>query len=136
MIEFSALSLGAFNRLDRARWGRLVAEDPEYRRVARWTTFPVRIEADTDHVDIVAGPDGLSFDAGASDGHADPIILSGSAEAWDAFLQLRPLPPNHSILGMERRRDDFRIIGDRHQLLRNLRPLVIILDLMRLAIER
>lgn len=133
MDAASDLSVGSFSRLDRARWRQLVAGDLEYRIAARWTTFSLRLEAGTDVIDVAVQPIGLSFDVGTLEDGADSIVLSGSPAAWDAFLRPLPTPPNHSILGMERRRDDFRITSDRHQLLRNLRPLTIALGLMRLA---
>jgi hypothetical protein len=58
------------------------------------------------------------------------VTLTGSADAWTAYLTAIPQPPNHHILAMQRRRQDFFIDG-RHALLENLRVLNRVLELMR-----
>lgn len=108
----------------------MVAGDPEYRLAARWTDCALHLNDGCTTIETRLGPDGLFAASGTSE---DAIKLSGSDAAWEDFLEATPLPPNHSILGMERRRTDFKILGDRHTFLRNLRPLSLALDLLRTA---
>lgn len=109
-------------------WLNVVGDDEEFRLISRWTAVALRL----------AGPD---FDRTyyvnrstitVQDGPAEvPLVtFTGSADAWGSYLIEVPRPPNHHILAMQRRRDDFFIDG-REALLQNLRVLTRILDLLR-----
>ena len=118
-----------------ARWADLVTRDAEYRTAARWTALHLRLESGEDSADLYLGPSGISPSQPDTRAPFDTVLLAGSPAAWKDFLTACPLPPNHSILGMERRREDFQIIANRHHLVRNLRALTIALDLMRTALN-
>lgn len=111
-------------------WLSLVAEDTEFRLNSRWTNVALRLIGEdfdrTYHIDHSA--------IGVHrPGTPAPIVtLTGSADAWTSYLSPIPRPPNHHILGMQRRRPDFTIDG-RHALLVNLRVLNRVMDLLRTA---
>ncbi|MDV3127342.1 hypothetical protein M1247_20625 [Mycobacterium sp. 21AC1] len=117
-----------------ADWLAAVEGDAEFRLISRWTEVALRLVGQDfdrsyriDHATI-----------GVQDGGAaiPTVTLTGSAAAWDSYLEPVPRPPAHHILAMQRRRSDFSIDG-RHALLQNLNVLNRVLDLMRtVAVDR
>lgn len=116
-------------------WIARVNADREFQLVSRWTdvqfqlvcenvVHPFRITSATLGVD--ASGVSTSADAGA-----EVVSLEGSASAWEQFLKPVPESPNHHVLGMDRRRDDFSIAHGRHFFIRHLRVMTIALNLMR-----
>jgi hypothetical protein len=112
-----------------ADWLALVGRDTEFQLISRWTRVSLRM--------IGAGFDRIyrieRSAIGVAHGQESPTVtLTGSADAWAAFLSATPQPPNHHILAMQRRREDFSIDG-RHTLLQHLRVLNRVLDLLRVV---
>jgi hypothetical protein len=124
-----------FNPAVMEAWILRVNADREFQLVSRWTDM---------HFQLVCGnvtrlfritPGKLSAASQAAtasvDTGAEFISLEGSESAWAAFLKPVPESPNHHILGMDRRRDDFSIAQGRHFFIRHLRVMTIALNLMR-----
>jgi hypothetical protein len=110
-------------------WLALVGRDTEFQLISRWTRVSLRLIGAgfdrTYHIERSA--------IGVAQGQESPMVtLTGSADAWAAFLSATPQPPNHHILAMQRRRADFSVDG-RHALLQHLRVLNRVLELLRMV---
>jgi hypothetical protein len=111
-------------------WLAAVGDDAEFRLVSRWTDVSLRmIGHDFDRTYRI---DHSTIGVVNDDRDEEAVTLTGSADAWASFLCAIPQPPNHHILAMQRRRDDFTIDG-RQPLLQNLRALNRALDLLRVV---
>lgn len=111
-------------------WLAVVGDDTEFRLVSRWTDVSLRmIGQDFDRTYRI---NQSTIDVANSECDEEAVTLTGSADAWASYLCAVPQPPNHHILAMQRRRDDFSIDG-RQALLQNLRVLSRALDLLRVA---
>ena len=133
MVDWPFLPAALCDRVEPARWQRLVQDSVEFRLAARFSKFNLRLDIDDQASAVRVSESGIEFVADSAGSLSDLVHLTGSGCAWDAFLKQVPSPPNHSILAMDRRRADFQIIGKREHLVRNLRPLVLIMDMMRTA---
>ncbi len=114
--------------LDEGDWLTRATEDAEARLAGRWTRLSFAIVCDgEEHV--------YAYDTGRLsrfNGVAE-VVFDGSHAAWEAFLQPVPEAPNHHILGMERRRDDFAVRHGREAFVRHLRLLTRLLEVARLS---
>ncbi len=116
------------DQTQQAAWLARVNADPEFIQAGRWTDFTFGLASEEQTR--------LAYRIRASVLEAEPaaeapVTLRGSHAAWADFLQAVPRPPNHHILGMDRRRDDFAVEGDRNAMIRHLRVLSRALELMR-----
>ncbi|CKH63343.1 hypothetical protein [Mycolicibacterium smegmatis] len=110
------------------QWLAVVSDDAEFRLISRWTDVVLRLtDGRVDRSYRICGSTIAVADAGES---APAVTLTGSPEAWTAFLTATPEPQAHHILAMQRRREDFSIDG-KTALLQNLNVLNRVMELMR-----
>lgn len=116
--------------IDEAGWFQAVEQDPEALLIGRWSRFELQLDTEDASNTYV-------YSLGRFSGGIDPdrgqgrIVLVGSYEAWSALLAAVPVPPNHHPLGMERRRNDFRVAGDRQVFIRHLRLVTRMIEIAR-----
>lgn len=110
-------------------WLARVNAEAEFRLISRWTNIEVTLVRDQDARSYRIHE--AVFDIADADSHAPEVVLTGSAAAWADFLA--PVPPRHShhVLAMDRRRDDFSVTRGRDELIRHLRVIDVVLQLMR-----
>jgi hypothetical protein len=124
-----------FNPIMMETWVLRVNADREFQLVSRWTDLQFQLVCGnlTHLFQLTPGKlSAASYAATASvDIGAEFVSLEGSESAWAAFLKPVPESPNHHVLGMDRRRDDFSIAQGRHFFIRHLRVMTIALNLMR-----
>jgi len=113
-----------------ADWLTAVGEDPEFRLISRWTRVSLRLIGENFDRTYRIDHSTIAVDDERAPAHT--VTLTGSSDAWTSYLSPVPRPPNHHILAMQRRRNDFSIDG-RHALIQHLRVLNRVLDLMRTA---
>jgi hypothetical protein len=113
-----------------ADWLAMVGDDTEFQIISRWTDVALRlVSANVDRTYVIRhGAIGVL----EGSARAQLVTLTGSANAWASYLSPMPPPPDHHILSMARRRDDFAIDG-RHTMIQHLRVLNRVLELMRAA---
>jgi len=120
----------ALSTSHRASWLARVNADREFALISRWThvQFALRCGADTYRFKIT--PQRIeAIDAFAPD--MPSFALHGTSAAWEDFSAPMPASPNHHVLGMDRRRDDFSIAEGRHHFIQHLRVMTVALALMR-----
>ena len=118
--------------IDVTGWSANLLADPEFRLIARWSHFALRLVAGADALDLRVSPGGLSLvRTPAPSTDDETIVLEGSDAAWRAFLAPEPVAPDHSVLGMDRRRDDFTIAQGRETMIRNLRTFALVMTVLR-----
>jgi hypothetical protein len=119
-----------FDPAARDAWIRRVNADREFQLVSRWNALHFQLGCDgVAHPFSIA--EGKLGQATAPAG-VELVSLEGSQAAWAAFLEPMPASPNHHVLGMDRRRDDFSIAQGRHLFIRHLRVMTTALNLMRI----
>lgn len=115
-----------------SEWERLLAHEPELAHCGRWCNVDLVLRCDgreaTFH--LVAGK--LS-DMQAHD--AERIVLDGADARWRGFLQQPPPPHHQSVLGMDRRFNDFTVLEGRESLIRHLRALSVVFSTARSAAQ-
>jgi hypothetical protein len=118
-----------FEPVHESAWLRRVNDDAEFRHISRWTDLRFTLISDEDSRTYRVGPGQLAADGDG--GRSAEIVLAGSAAAWSDFLA--PVPPPHCnhVLAMDRRRTDFDVRSGRDELIRHLRVLDAVLQLMR-----
>lgn len=112
------------------RWIALVNADPEFLLTSRWSNVGLYFISEGFEARFSISEGRISKSSGSA---KEEITLQGSASAWADFLADVPTPPNHHVLGMDRRRDDFTIASGRQSFIRHLRPLARVFELMREA---
>lgn len=109
-------------------WMRLVNADPEFRVVGRWSRVLLTLANGERRRSYRIDRSDLAVDEA---GGLPEVVLEGSPSAWSDFLA--PMPPRHShhVLAMDRRREDFAVTAGRDELIRHLRVIDVVLQLMR-----
>lgn len=111
-------------------WLALLRDDSEFQVISRWTDVALRLVSGNFDRAYVIRHGAIGVLEGGT--RAQLVTLTGSASAWDSYLSPIPPPPDHHILSMARRRDDFAIDGQ-HTMIQHLRVLNRVLELMRVV---
>jgi hypothetical protein len=114
-------------------WLALLRDDAEFQLISRWTDIALRLVSESFDRTYLIRHGTIDVLQGSAPGQF--VTLTGSANAWASYLSPIPPPPDHHILSMARRRDDFAIDG-RHTMIQHLRVLNRVLELMRAAVSR
>jgi hypothetical protein len=114
----------------RSAWQRRLADSAELAHVGRWCNLELVISRGGEQRAFQLAAGRLVDEPVAG---AERIVLAGSHHSWSAFLAAVPPPFHNSVLGMDRRCDDFSVAEGRQSLTRHLRALEVVFAAARQA---
>lgn len=113
-------------------WSEALRQDPELAHAGRWCDLTLVLDCDGRRRALrIEGARITATAAEPRPGWPEPVVLAGSARAWNAFLSRVPPPFHNDVLALDRRQDDFTIAAGRDEVIRHLRVLQVMFDLAR-----